>query len=266
MCKIDGIPPLSRKSQELQGYTRTHLQCIAVQYFSIMRQHLKLYSDWNAAQTLNWFFWPVNLRLANTDIFLNNIVGKFLWIKWIPLSFPLLFRAKLPDTLNHMCVSGLYLSLSVSSPLKSEDSLFNRPEEREERGLWKDRENRAGERRTFWEREKPRKKRKKTENQEEVGLEGDAPLPGWQTEGPSRARQMRRRGGERERGERKGGEFDVGSQPHHPPTAFPLFLHSPQQKIYACSLSIPPISCEGSAEGRADKWTASEALASRVWC
>lgn len=28
------------------------------------------------------------------------------------------------------------------------------------------------------ETEKPRKKRKKTENQEEVGLEGDAPLPG----------------------------------------------------------------------------------------
>lgn len=38
-----------------------------------------------------------------------------------------------------------------------------------------------------------------------------------------------------------------------------------QQKIYVCSLSIPPISCEGSADGSADKWTASEALASRVW-
>lgn len=38
------------------------------------------------------------------------------------------------------------------------------------------------------------------------------------------------------------------------------------KKIYVCSLSIPPISCEGSVEGRADKWTASEALASRVWC
>ncbi len=43
-----------------------------------------------------------------------------------------------------------------------------------------------------------------------------------------------------------------------------LSSSTPQQKIYACSLSIPPISREGSAEGRADKWTASEALASRV--
>lgn len=38
----------------------------------------------------------------------------------------------------------------------------------------------------------------------------------------------------------------------------------PQQKIYARSLSIPPISRESSAEKRADKWTAAEALASRV--
>lgn len=56
---------------------------------------------------------------------------------------------------------------------------------------------------------------------------------------------------------------------HQQPSSHSPQLHPPpplQQKIYACSLSIPPISCEGSAEGRADKWTTSEALASRVWC
>lgn len=79
---------------------------------------------------------------------------------------------------------------------------------------------------------------------------------------------MRRRGGEQERGVR-GRKWSL-MWPVKPTTlqqplrypSHPSFL----QKIYLCSLSIPPISCEGSAEGRADKRTAAEALASRVWC
>lgn len=43
------------------------------------------------------------------------------------------------------------------------------------------------------------------------------------------------RGGERERGVRKGGELDAGSQPHHRPTAFPLSLHLPTENL--CLLS-----------------------------
>lgn len=90
-------------------------------------------------------------------------------------------------------------------------------------------------------RAKLQKKREKTENQEEVGLEGDAPLPGWQTQGPSRVRQMRRRGGERERGERKGGEFDVGSQAHHPPAAFLSFSTTPPPRPHSSRKSMPAL-------------------------
>lgn len=52
--------------------------------------------------------------------------------------------------------------------------------------------------------------------------------------------------------------------PHYRPP--PIHTHTLLQKIYACFVSIPPISYEGSAEGRADRRTAGEALASRVWC
>lgn len=38
----------------------------------------------------------------------------------------------------------------------------------------------------------------------------------------------------------------------------PRSFSSSQQKIHARALSIPTISCEGSAEGKADKWTAGE--------
>lgn len=77
----------------------------------------------------------------------------------------------------------------------------------------------------------------------------------------SRADEKERRGEEKGRGVReKEGNlmWAVNHTTFQPPPPC-LFLHPPQQEIYACALSIPPISYEGSAAGEADKWTASEA-------
>lgn len=52
---------------------------------------------------------------------------------------------------------------------------------------------------------------------------------------------MRRRGGERERGERKGGEFDVGSQAHHPPAAFLSFSTAPPPRPHSSRKSMPAL-------------------------
>lgn len=68
---------------------------------------------------------------------------------------------------------------------------------------------------------------------------------------------MKRREEEKERGLEKEGNLMQAvnlTVVQHPPHYF----SSSQQKIHARALSIPPISCEGSAEGRADKWTAGE--------
>lgn len=179
-------------------------------------------------------------RLAvSNSVHLTPLLKLFLCTKLIPIISPTALEHSYPALFNTFYHISLYLwpllTLSIGSPLKGGvERLFNRPEESKKQRLWKDKGNGARGRRSETEKEKGK------DREPEVGLEGDAPLLGWQTEGPSRARQMRRRGGERERGERKGGEFDVGSQPHHPPTASPLFLHPPSRKSMPALLVFLP--------------------------
>lgn len=98
---------------------------------------------------------------------------------------PFARRAEQPHPKNILCHISPYiwplLTLSIGSLLrwlKGKKGLFIT--DKQKTGIVK-RQGKQQERGRRINRVKPGKKRKKTEKQEEVGLAGDAPLPGWQT-------------------------------------------------------------------------------------
>lgn len=106
----------------------------------------------------------------------------------------------------------------------------------------------------MWEsREEKRKK------EDEVGKrEGERCSSAWLTNtGSLQSWKMKRRKEEKEREWEKEGSLMGAVNPTT--LEQPSFSSSAsQQKIYASALSIPRVSCRGSAEDGADKWTASE--------
>lgn len=90
-----------------------------------------------------------------------------------------------------------------------------------------------------------------------MGEEGQRCSSAWLTNtGSLQSWKMKRRMEEKERGW-EGGQFDGAVNPNT--LQQPSFSSSTsQQKIYAGALSIPGVSCPGSAEDGADKRAASE--------